>query len=486
MNRILLSIILGTGICAAMSGCGAKSDASPANEAAGEHMDGSAGDNVPTNRIDIPPAVRQNLGITFVKAEARWVEQTLRVPGRFEYLPTARREYRTMLPGRVEIAVEQFARVEQGTVLYRIDSPAWREVQQQITDAEAAIERATARLASFPSLRQAHQHHERQLQRVIAIHNKRIKQLEMLAEAGGGRLAELSEVSGAAATAEADLAEVLEREAELAAAEAGAKSDLTAAKSNYELLIDLASTLLSMSEDELTKEVDSLHGPRPRWRTITTIEVKARDAGVVESLGLTDGAWANEEVAVLTIVQPERLRFRAVALQSDLGRLRDGASARIVAPSLTQTGGSFDVTATMDGPLKIDLAGDPGNRTVDLFVTPQSLAPWARAGVSSQLEIVTDESSAKVLAIPSAAIQKDGLVPVFFRRDPADPNKAIRVEADLGLDDGRWTVVGSGLRLGDEIVLEGAYQLLLASANSGQDQGGHFHADGTFHSGEDE
>jgi len=78
------------------------------------------------------------------------------------------------------------------------------------------------------------------------------------------------------------------------------------------------------------------------------------------------------------------------------------------------------------------------------------------------------------------------LMPVYFRRDPADPNKAIRVEADLGLDDGRWITVQSGLRVGDEVVLDGAFQLMLASASSGQEQGGHFHADGTFHAGEDE
>ena len=43
----------------------------------------------PTNRIEIPPSVRRDLGITFVEVEARRVEQTLRVPGRFEYRRTA-------------------------------------------------------------------------------------------------------------------------------------------------------------------------------------------------------------------------------------------------------------------------------------------------------------------------------------------------------------------------------------------------------------
>ena len=97
---------------------------------------------------------------------------------------------------------------------------------------------------------------------------------------------------------------------------------------------------------------------------------------------------------------------------------------------------------------------------------------------------VTDGTSRPTLAVPLAAVQRDGLAPVLFRRDPADPNKAIRIEADLGLNDGRWVVLRSGVRAGDEIVLDGAFQLMLATSGSAQ-EGGHFHADGTFHEGED-
>ena len=77
---------------------------------------------------------------------------------------------------------------------------------------------------------------------------------------------------------------------------------------------------------------------------------------------------------------------------------------------------------------------------------------------------------------------QDGLVHVLFRRDPRDPDKVIRLEADLGTDDGRWVVLKSGVALGDEVVLDGAYEIKLASQQNGTVQkGGHFHADGTFH-----
>jgi hypothetical protein len=105
-----------------------------------------------------------------------------------------------------------------------------------------------------------------------------------------------------------------------------------------------------------------------------------------------------------------------------------------------------------------------------------------RPGVSAFLEVVIDSSTGPALAIPRSAIVKDGITHVFFRRDPQDPNKAIRVEADMGVDDGRWVVINSGVAKGDEVVLDGAYELKLATAQSDTtQQGGHFHADGAFH-----
>jgi hypothetical protein len=86
------------------------------------------------------------------------------------------------------------------------------------------------------------------------------------------------------------------------------------------------------------------------------------------------------------------------------------------------------------------------------------------------------------LAIPESAIVRDGLEHVYFRRDPSNPNRVLRVVADMGVSDGRWTVLHSGVQSGDEIVLAGAYEINLAA--SGQDKhstGGHVHADGTTH-----
>ncbi|MBY0261316.1 MAG: hypothetical protein K2Q20_03185 [Phycisphaerales bacterium] len=50
----------------------------------------------------------------------------------------------------------------------------------------------------------------------------------------------------------------------------------------------------------------------------------------------------------------------------------------------------------------------------------------------------------------------------------------------MGITDGRWTVIQSGVREGDQIVLAGNYALMLATSGSAT-KGGHFHSDGTWH-----
>src|SRR5688500_1197854 len=102
------------------------------------------------------------------------------------------------------------------------------------------------------------------------------------------------------------------------------------------------------------------------------------------------------------------------------------------------------------------------------------------------MEIAAEESGGAELAIPTSAIVKDELVHVFYRRDPNNPDKVIRMEADLGVNDGKWVAVQSGVKAGDEVVLEGVYELKLAGGGRGAGGGGHFHADGTWHPDADE
>lgn len=444
-----------------MSGC----DAEPSSHAADDghnHSPGQGGvapgPSALTNRVDIPASVRQNLGITFAKVESRNVARTLRVPGQFELLPTARREYRAPLAGRIELLVSQYQQVDAGTPLYRLDAAAWWDLHEQIASVQATID-------SMGPLREAHRRHEQSLEDKVTLWQERLAQLEELRVAGGGSAAQFTEARATLNATQAELAEVMERDAELQAQQRQAEAQLRSLHSRRDLLVSGS------------RCGDNRGGLDPASGLVAC----AVAAGVVEAVGITPGGLAEENGSIVTIVQPDQIRFRARGLQSDLGRLRDGLPARVAVP----LGGSLPLQdAIMDGELRIGLSADPDERTVDLILVPTTLAGWARAGVSAHLEITLSGGSEE-LAIPLSAVVRDGAAPIVFRRDPADPDKVIRMEADIGISDGRWVVIASGVKEGDEVVLGGNYQLMLATSGN-VSKGGHFHPDGTFHDGEDE
>lgn len=466
-------ILLPTLFLLMSTGCKRDSAEPPAQKAA------AASTPPPTNRIDVPATVRTNLGITFAKVEARHVARTIRVPGRFELAPQARREYRTMLSGRVELHVEQFERVEPGQLLYTLDSGQWRELQERLTETESREHQARARAESIEPLMAAHDQHHDELKTGVQIWTERVQQLDQTRSSGVVTAEEYAQARAALATTRADLAEVLETEAELIAKKAEAEAELKAAIARFELLISNASSLLGVPADQLLAADPDSPKQYPRWRETRLVEIRATASGTVESIALTNGAWASGSDLVLATIQPDKLRFRARGLQSDLNRLRDGLPGRIVPPKAS--GPALD--GSMEGVVALGLSADPDQRTVELFLTPAKLSDWARPGVAAHLEIVAQGSGSAELAIPASSAIRDGLQTIIFRRDPANPDKVVRMEADLGVSDGNWVVISSGVKEGDEVVVNGVYPLMLATSGTIQ-KGGHFHADGTWHEGD--
>ena len=452
MNHLARTILTFCMISALTLGaCTGGSSPSQANQ---EH---SEQPEAPSNRIEIPPTVRSNLGITFAKVERRRVDSTIRVPGAFELQPLARREYRMTLPGHIELAVDQYDRVEPGDLLYRYRSPEWPELQHEIIVGEQEIETAHS---------------------VIEVAESRITETERRLAITRERIASLTQAQVRNAELEAQAAELEAMLPRLRAELRQSQTTLRNAERTREHALHRASSATGIPEHDLVEPVGHEETALPAYRTIEWIEVRATHPGIVEVLAQADGSFANTPSLVLSTVDMSKVRFRAMALQSDLARLGQFPEAQIVPPTIP----GIDPGDGIEARVTIGLEAHPEQRTVTLLATPDESRDWIRPGVSAFLEVVVETTSTPALAIPRAAIVKDGITHVFFRRDPKDPNKAIRVEADMGVDDGRWVAINSGLMLSDEVVLDGAYELKLASQQSGASQkGGHIHADGTFH-----
>ncbi|MBX3473044.1 MAG: HlyD family efflux transporter periplasmic adaptor subunit [Planctomycetes bacterium] len=465
-----------------------------------------------TNRIDIPPTVVQNLGITFARVERRHVSRTLRLPGAFESPPQAVRAYAAPVGGRVTLLVSQYQRVTAGQPLYRLDSPEMRRLLHEIADADAEatqrhadvalarseLDAATRVLATWPARLgaveaaiEASQEHSQNLQAALELWSARVTQLEDLEKAGGGRASELAEARSRRADAEAAVSNERETRAgfnaDLAALKAGLEADRArmpglntglekaragakAADMHAQMVRHEAASTLGLGREELAGDA---------WQKLDQFTQVALADGVVSTLHATEGEVLAAGGPVLRTLDDKQVRFRARALQADLGLLSDDLDVAIVPPS----GGPLALAGALAGKLTIAPESDADSRTVDVIVHVSGKADWARPGVTAEAEVVYDKTEEARLAIPLACVMQDGLDKIFFRRDPADSAKVIRVAASIGISDGRWVVINTGAIEGDEIVLHGAYELKLTGAGKASGKG-HFHADGTWHEGD--
>lgn len=488
----------------------------------GEGADAHSSSSAVSNRIDIPEHVRRNLGITFAKVETRRVASTLRMPGRFELQPSAKREYSAPLAGRVELLVKQYDKISTGTKLYRLDSADWRRLKQEIAEARAQVGVTSAALlqaqvaqtggaSASQFLKQriaAGARHVDSLKQTLAAAEARVTQVEQLQKMVGGKLAEVAEARSKVAEARTALTLAEEENADTQretlkqsteggssfATSASLQASYEARRAEYEaarirLSVNFASaaSILGRPTDEISAAVPSADADttRPLWATVDQIEIAAASQGVVQSLQATNGAYVESAKPVITVADPSQVRFRGIALQSDLERLRDGMPARIIPPAGGGSGGhSGDIHTGLPGTLTFGQEADPDQRSLDVIITPEGEAHWAKAGVAAYAEAVTDDTEDPAAAIPAAAILQDDLDKIYFRRDPANPDKVIRMVADIGITDGQWVAIESGVKASDEVVLGGVYQLKLAGGGKAT-KAGHFHADGTFHEGKD-
>lgn len=509
-NRGLLAATALCGLLLIASACTREADAPPAG--AGEPP------LKITNRIDVPEVVRNNLGITFVKVERRQIGQTLRVPGVFETPPEAFAEQRSPLAGRVTRHVSQYQAVEVGAPLFGLDAPEWRRVQQELVDADARahvaeaqvgvrtsmVEEATkeaellgSRAKSIDDVLAVSLELTAELEQIADTWRTRVSDLEKLVASGVGKTSDLVEAKAQWADAKSKLIEAREKRAELAlqrkefevdAARVtnslarlnkelkAANADAKAANEVFAGKLSLAVALTGLSLEELKKEQNGVE----TWRGLSRIEFRAPVAGVVSEVLTTQGGWVEQGGLVLSLQDTKTVRVRARALQSDLTRLSAGMEALILPP----TGGVLANETPIEGKTSFSLTADADERVIDLIVHPNASRHWARPGVAVQVEITLDSTDEAVLAVPVSSVVRDELQRILFRRDPNNADKVIRIAGEFGISDGRWIEIKRDVVEGDEVVLGGVYELKLTG--SGKPTGaGHFHADGTWHTGAD-
>lgn len=428
-------------------------------------------DTIITNRLAVPSAVVANLGITFAQATRGKVGSWIPVPGELYVPGTHRWNLRAPAPGRLTAVAPRWKEVEAGDVVAELMSPKLREAQQDLfavysrrAHAKEESEAAHARLAEG----------EAQL--------RTAKELESASLERREHLRKLNKGTNAFATKELLDSQRAHAEAGRAALEAAVRRDeLRIAARQKELLragaqlrVDQSLSAFSLLTGRTLEELlDSREGAED-WKTLESIVVRAPASGTVVDVPVSRGETVDEGDPLVLILDPSELRFRGWLPEGDLRSLRHGAPVRVELP-----GGIAPVTTKLIGPMPV---ADSATRRVQveaIVANPDKTLPQ---GLSATAHVRVEESASEEVLLPEDCVVTDGLEMIVFRRDPNDAGFVIRTPVELGLRGAGNVEVLSGVLAGDFVVQKGIYQLKHTGLGKAP-QGGHFHADGTWHAG---
>ena len=181
-------------------------------------------------------------------------------------------------------------------------------------------------------------------------------------------------------------------------------------------------------------------------------------SGLVTERDLTVGERVRAGERLFSIVDPSTLWLRVQI------------PAREAAIVSEVSSGSFTVEGSprlYDGArlVSVGAAIDPERRTLPVILEIRNQDERLKIGmlIEAQLFLAT---STEGVAVPSRAIRKEDALDVVYVQVGGESFE--RRVVVLGPSDGEWTLVASGVRSGEHVVTEGAYQVRLASLNASE------------------
>lgn len=201
----------------------------------------------------------------------------------------------------------------------------------------------------------------------------------------------------------------------------------------------------------------------------TAMTVASPINGKLDGVFVAPGAYLQEGAPLFHVVDIERLRLEARIPEPDIGRI-------------TNPSGAWFEVEGFDSPFEVDLdkgdrmialgnVVDPRSRTVPLVFEFPNPDGKLRIGLFVRARVLVGEAR-NAIAIPFTAIKENGGQPVVYLQ--RGPESFERRTLTLGIRDGEYVEVVSGLSAGDQVVTQGSYLVQLAA--SGPQKAGHGHA----------
>lgn len=423
-----------------------------------------------TNRIQAGTQVVNNLGITFATVTKGRLGVWRTIPGLIEVPEAKRWLLRAPARGRVLSLAPRWQRVERGDAVATVVSSALPEAQRMLSLTLSLTRRAADELVAARARLVESEAQLRDALGYEAAVKRRLEEVQSQPGSGNALLVretlEMRRAVTEAARAALDAAIVRD---DLQAKVAAKTSDLEQARLSFAEQVQSLSVLTGLPPQELTKTT----GDTFTWQTLGVLTIHAPASGTVVELSTNPGESIEHAAPMLRLFDVREVRFRGQIPEGDLGELAAGNVVRIEFPSRrlppieTTLGSLLPVADATTRMLLVDCpVPNPGDALAH--------------GISALARVRVRESPHEELLVPLRCVVFDGLDAIVFRRDPQEPDVLVRTPVELGARTADQVEVLAGVQQGDALVADGVHQLKQTGLGK-PPQGGHFHADGTWH-----
>ncbi|WP_373530840.1 efflux RND transporter periplasmic adaptor subunit, partial [Nostoc sp.] len=394
--------------------------------------------------IKVEPVQRQRLAIG------------IKTTGQIETLPNQKVEVTTPIEGAkvVELLVEPGASVKLGQPVAIVTSPGLVtlrvESQDKLAQGQADLQQAEA------DLRLAQQNYERYQQ----IATSEIAQAQSQVDFAQEKYNKDKQLATEGALPQRN---ALESQTQLAQA----KAELTKANSRRDVIaaenqlkraqasVQLAKSNINRSNTSYQTRLAQL-GNLPNAKGLVT--VTAPISGKVADREVTIGQTFNDAGGkLMTIVNDSRLFATANIYEKDLNKVRNGQRVTLKVASMPERTFSGRIS-------RIGTLVEGETRVVPVQAEIENSSGQLKPGMFAELEVLTDQTSSAISAIPnSAVVDANGKKVVYVQNG----NAYQTIEVTLGQTSGDMVEVKSGLFEGDMIVTQRAPQLYAQSLRGG-------------------
>ncbi|MCH7719647.1 MAG: efflux RND transporter periplasmic adaptor subunit [Planctomycetes bacterium] len=198
--------------------------------------------------------------------------------------------------------------------------------------------------------------------------------------------------------------------------------------------------------------------------------IKAPISGVIVHADPVEGEHVEEHEEVFRIIDADPLRVTAKVSEFDLSRLPKAPGAILTFSADSEK--KIDILEEGGRLIHIGSVVDPESRTVPIHYELPNPDGLFRVGQFVEVRLETQTAS-EAVAIPEDAVVMDNGRPIAFVLIGGESFQ--RRELELGVRDGGFVEVRSGIAVGERVVTQGAYTVKLASLSPASFGHGHAH-----------